>query len=134
MLHFLALLLSLYPTSPDLRGCVRYWQRTLSLEEWRITVQVVHRSVLDEGTLGDIAPDAVRRTAVIRVLREADYDLPRRQARADQRLTIAHEMVHLDRLARRGAGAWTDEGEAADETLHLLRAHRRWRELSVVEP
>jgi hypothetical protein len=133
MLHLLALVLSLHSPSPNLSGCVRYWQRALSLEEWRVTVKVVGRSALDDGTLGDIEPHPSRRTAVIRILGEGDYDLPARQARADQRLTIAHEMVHLDRLVHCDQRTWRDEDLTNQETLALLRAHRRWRELSVFE-
>lgn len=135
MFRLLTLLLSLYAPPPDLQSCVRFWQRELFLDQWTITVQMVNRAQLNDGTLGEIDADPERRTAVIYVVREEDYDLPLRQARADQQLTIAHEMVHLDRLARFPfRNDWQDEPSTVAQTFTLLRKHHRWRELSVAEP
>jgi hypothetical protein len=133
MVRILGLLLSLFSPTPDLDGCVQFWQRELSLQSWRVAVRVVPRAELHDGTVGDIDTDIHTRTATIRVLHEADYNLKRSQARADQQLTVAHEMVHLSRL-NRGDRGWRDEPATNATTYALLRRHGRWRELSVVEP
>lgn len=134
MLRFLALVLSLYSPRPDLNDAVHFWQRELYLEDWKVTVEVVSRAELTDSTLGDIAPDGDTKTAVIRVLRDDEYNLSARQARAEQRLTIAHEMVHLYRYVYSGVDTWRDEAATTAETYARLHFHRRWRELLVAEP
>jgi hypothetical protein len=133
MVRILGLLLSLFSPTPDLDECVQFWQRELALKSWRVAVRVVPRAELHDGTVGDIDTNIHTRTATIRVLHEADYTLKRSQARADQQLTVAHEMVHLSRL-HRGDRAWRDEAATITATHILLRRHGRWRELSVSEP
>ncbi len=118
---------------PDLNRGVRYWQHRLNLDEWQISVKAVSAQELHVGTAGDVEWDPQARTAVIRVLRERDYDLPPRRARADQQLTLAHEMVHLVRFVRMGERGSADEVATCHETGVLLRTYHRWRELSAVE-
>ena len=60
---------------------------------------MVRQNELDCGTLGDIELKLETRTAVLRVLRQADSNVPKWQARSDQRVTIAVEMVHLRKFA-----------------------------------
>ena len=56
MLRFLALVLSLYSPRPDLNDAVRFWQRELYLQDWKVSVEVVSRAELADSTLGDIVP------------------------------------------------------------------------------
>ena len=134
MLRFLVLVLSLYSPRPDLNDAVRFWQRELYLQDWKVSVEVVSRAELADSTLGDIVPDGGTKTAVIRVLRDSEYNVPPRQARSEQRLTIAHEMVHLYRYVYSGVDTWRDEAATTAETYSRLQFHRRWRELLVAEP
>ena len=103
------------------------------LRDWHVTVRVVDRRELEDGTEGGIEADPERKEALILVMAEGDSDLPRRQARADQRLPVAHEMVHLSRL-RAGDAHWQEEATTVARTFELLQKHRRWLELSVAEP
>jgi hypothetical protein len=130
--RFIALVLSWLTAPADLPECVQYWQRALHLEDWTIELRIVPQEDLENGTLGDIEPHFETKSAVLRIRRESDSDLPTRLARADQRLTVAHEMVHLRRFAD-GNPKWGNENTTTAETGELLRKHRRWRELSVVE-
>lgn len=132
MFRVLAVFLSWFSPGADLLGCIQYWQRELHLEDWRIELRIVRQDELENGTLGDIEPLRETRTAILRVRCEADSDLPSRLARADQRLTVAHEMVHLRSFAS-GDPTWGDEHRTTLETGDLLRRHgRRW-ELRAVE-
>jgi len=133
MLRLVAFLLALYAPRPDFQAVVHYWQHELALEDWNVSVQLVSATDLDDKTLGDIAPNLETKSAVIRILREQDYHLPIRSARADQRLTVAHEMVHLKRFVYPEPVSWTDEGATDRETFEVLQQHSRWRELSVLE-
>lgn len=133
MLRIFGLLITMLSPGPDLDRCVRFWQRELSLHAWNVVVRVVGRAELTDGTVGDIDADVKTRTATIRVLRENDYDLRRPLARADQLLTVAHEMVHLSRL-HSGDMRWREEDGTIEATNLLLRRHGRWRELLVAEP
>lgn len=133
MLHVFFVLASFIAPAPRLDDRVEYWKRVLHLDQWRIAVRVVKRQELADGTEADIETDVGSRTAVIRVLREEDSDLPKRLARADQQVTIAHEMVHLSKLVHLGEPYWQDESATNAETDALLRHHHCWRELLVVE-
>jgi hypothetical protein len=92
----------------------------------------VRGSELDANTVGDIVIFPERKSATVRILREQDSDLAPRQARADQELTLMHEMVHLHRMAV-GDARWQDEGTTNQEVLRILRANHRRRELSAME-
>jgi hypothetical protein len=87
---------------------------------------------LTDGTSGDIDTDITNKTALIRIMHDQDSDLSGRLARADQLITIAHEMVHLSKL-RSGQADWQDESATNMETDALLRKHHRWLEMCAVE-
>lgn len=135
MIKFLMLVASLFHYIParNLHENVHYWQRMLNLQSWQVSVERVRAMELDRETLGDIDVCLERKTARIRLLREQDYDLPLWRARADQMLTLAHEMVHLKRLVAARGERWDDERTTNDETLTLLRRLHRWPELMAVE-
>jgi hypothetical protein len=132
MLRVLALALSLYSPRPDFDDSVLLWQHELGLLRWNVRVEVVGRAELEDGTLGDVDADARTHIAVIRILRENDYRVGRRAARADQKLTIAHEMMHLRRLES-GDPDWQEENGTVALTFSALQVRGRWRELLVAE-
>jgi hypothetical protein len=132
VLRFFLVLASYLSPLGDLPRCVEYWQRELGLEDWKITLQIVRQQDLQSGTLGDIEPDIQTKTAVMRILRESESDLRGRLARAEQRNTIAHEMVHLRNFAK-GDPNWRTEGSTNSQTAHLIIKHRRWFEMLALE-
>jgi hypothetical protein len=72
------------------------WCRRLNLAEWRISVNMTHRSDLKPKTLGGIRWDKGKKSAVIWVLDPSDYRLPFPEMLNDMELTIVHELVHLE--------------------------------------
>ena len=71
------------------------WRRSLNLAEWRISVNLTHRSDLKPKTLGGIRWDKSKKSAVIWVLDPSDYRLPFPEMLNDMELTV-HELVHLE--------------------------------------
>lgn len=133
MLHILSLVVALFHFSgTQIDRDLKYWQKKLGLQEWQVGVVQVRGSELDANTVGDIVVFPESKSALVRILREQDSDLPPRQARADQELTLMHEMVHLHRKAV-GDATWQDEGTTNQEVFRLLRANHRRRELSAIE-
>lgn len=72
------------------------WQKRLNLDDWKISVLVVHPTDLKPRTLGNIHWDSERKTAVIRVLDPADYKLKARAMLDDMEFTVVHELIHLE--------------------------------------
>ncbi len=72
------------------------WQERLKLEEWQISVVMVHQSDLPPKTMGGIRWDKGKKSAVVWVLNPSDYRLPYREMLDDMELTVVHELVHLD--------------------------------------
>jgi hypothetical protein len=127
-----ALLLALSWPDAGLDAGVSFWQRELGLEEWAIVVRVVSDRELGGRIEGDIDIDAAAKRAVIRVMRLEDSDLPRWRARAAQRYTIAHELMHLH-LHAKGDPDRSNE-KVVDATLvKLMRMKGRWHELMGIE-
>jgi hypothetical protein len=71
------------------------WQKRLHLEDWKVEVRIVRIWDLEQGTLGHIDWSAAHKTAVIKVLNPADYELPKDKVPTDMELSIVHELVHL---------------------------------------
>ena len=90
----------------------------LNLQEWQISVELARAGQLDSGTVGDIDIAFRQKTATIRILDERDSDLPRYLTRADQQLTLEHELVHLKR--RLAAEPWRNEAATVAETNALV--------------
>lgn len=130
--RFIILLLSLLRPTPDLDSCIAFWRRELNLQDWTITTRIVNQRDLDNGTLGDVEPDRSTKAAVIRVMDENESDLTGRLARADQRYTVVHEMVHLRRFAS-GDPNWRNEGTTNTEANRVIRKHHRWLEWLAIE-
>jgi len=78
-----------------LRQRLVVWQERLKLQDWTISLVMSHPSDLRRGTLGNVHWDADRKTAVIRVLDAADYQMPFRATVKDMEFTIVHELTHL---------------------------------------
>ncbi len=82
-------------TDEQAQDWLKLWQKRLRLEDWKIGVKIVRIWELEHGTLGHIDWSSTHRTAVIKVLNPADYELPADQIPADMELSIVHELVHL---------------------------------------
>lgn len=132
MLHFItAVVMFLHCPVPDFRANLGYWKRALQLQDWRVSVMLVPAAELDSNAVGEMDIAARDKMATIRILREQDSDLPRRLARADQQLTLVHELVHLKRMV--DGDAWHNEAETVAQTTALVRSHHRWREAAAIE-
>jgi hypothetical protein len=67
-----------------------YWQRRLNLQEWNISIVIARASELKPRTLGNIHWDTPKKTAVIRVLDPADYELAPAAMFEDMEFTVVH--------------------------------------------
>ena len=109
---------------------VWYWQRRLNLQEWTISVVVARASDLKPKTLGNIHWDSVKKTAVLRVLDPADYDLPSPEMFDDLEFTVVHELIHLElapvlsRFERDEANRREEEHAVNQMTEALLKLQR----------
>lgn len=102
------------------------WQGRLNLANWKISLLVSHASDLKPKTMGNVHWDSQKRTAIIRVLDPADYQLACRDALADMEMTVVHELVHLElsSLPRSQASRHEEElavNRIADALLRLDR-------------
>ena len=132
MLRFIAAIVTfVHSPVPDFKANLAYWQRVLNLQDWQVSVQVVAIGELDYDTVGDIDIQACNKTATIRILREQDSDLSRRLARADQQLTLVHELVHLRRMV--DGEDWHNEAATVAQTTALVSLHHRRREAAALE-
>ena len=73
-----------------------YWQKRLNLQDWNISVIIVRTTDLKPKTLGNIHWDSEKKTAVIRVLDPADYQMAPREMYDDMEFTVVHELIHLE--------------------------------------
>jgi len=82
-------------TDAQVHDWLHVWQKRLKLEDWKIDVRIVRVWDLEHGTLGHIDWSVPHKTAVIKVLSPADYELPQDKIPADIELSVVHELVHL---------------------------------------
>ena len=82
-------------TNEQVHGWLQVWQKRLRLEDWKIEVKIVRVWELEQGTLGHIDWSIPHKTATIKVLSPADYELPKDRIPADIELSVVHELVHL---------------------------------------
>src|SRR5260370_18575420 len=73
-----------------------YWQRRLNLQDWDISIVIARATELKPRTLGNIHWDTNKKTAIIRVLDPADYELPPAAMFEDMEFTVVHELIHLE--------------------------------------
>jgi hypothetical protein len=71
------------------------WQSRLKLDDWKIEARFVRSADLRPNTLGNVKWDRDKKTATIRILDPADYDLPAARIPSDVENTIVHELVHI---------------------------------------
>jgi hypothetical protein len=105
------------------------WQERLQLQEWKITLVVSHKEDLRPGTLGNIHWDLENKTAKLRVLDPAEYEVPFQKALDDMEFTVVHELIHLEFASMpRTDASRADEEHAvnrmADALLQLERQER----------
>ena len=72
------------------------WQKRLNLQDWDLAVVAARASELKPKTVGNIHWDREKKTAVIRVLDPADYNLPFDEMLRDIEFTVVHELIHLE--------------------------------------
>jgi hypothetical protein len=72
------------------------WQNRLNLKDWKISLLIVRTTELKPKTLGNIHWDGEKKTAIIRVLDPADYNLPMKAMLDDMEFTVVHELIHLE--------------------------------------
>ena len=82
-------------TTEKVHDWLHVWQKRLRLEDWKIDVKIVRVWELEQGTLGHIDWSIPHKTATIKVLNPADYELPKDKIPADIELSVVHELVHL---------------------------------------
>ena len=75
------------------------WKKRLSLQDWVISTVIVRSSDLKPNTLGNLKWNSETKTAIIRVLSPADYDIAPSEIPADIEYTVVHELVHLQLAA-----------------------------------
>jgi len=107
-----------------------YWQKRLNLEDWNVSVSVVRAADLKPKTLGNIHWDLEKKTAAIRVLDPADYELPFRDMLDDMEFTVVHELIHLElapvlnQFSRNEASRRDEEHAVNHMTEALLKLQR----------
>jgi hypothetical protein len=116
----------------DANACVAYWQQELGLDGWIVITKVVPDEELGGSRLGEIEIYEPAKTAVIHVMRVEDSDLSRRLARAEQRFTILHELMHLRFYVDHNPD-WRDEKLIDTAAVALMRRKGRRNELAAVE-
>ena len=82
-------------TQAQVEEWTRSWQKRLDLGEWSITTLIVRSTDLKPDTLGNLKWNTSNRTAVVKVLNPADYELPAAEIATDIEYTILHELIHL---------------------------------------
>jgi hypothetical protein len=132
MLRVLLLAVSWLSPGGGLEACVSFWQRELGLQEWTIAVHVVSDRELGGRIEGCIDINAAAKKATIRVVRLEDSDLPRWRARAVQRYTVAHELMHLH-LHAKGDPDRSNEKVVDTALVRIMRSKGRWYELLGIE-
>jgi len=112
------------------QGRLAVWQKRLNLQEWGVSVVVARAGDLKPKTVGHIHWDREKKTAVIRVLDPADYNLPFDQMLQDIEFTIVHELIHLEiapvfnDLQRTDANRMEEEHAVNHMTDALLKLDR----------
>jgi len=82
-----------------IREKLPFWQKRLALQDWKVSVFMVHPADLRQRTLGNIHWDPDKKTAVIHVMDAADYQTSFRDAVNDMEFTVVHELIHLEMVS-----------------------------------
>lgn len=78
---------------------ISHWKRRLNLQQWNVSVAMVTRADLKQGTLGGIRWDKRRKAAVMSVMAPSEYKMSRCEMLKDMEFTVVHELVHLQLAA-----------------------------------
>ncbi len=104
------------------------WQQRLKLDDWKISIMMVHPGDLKPNTLGNISWYESEKFAVIRVLDASDYQVGCRDMLDDMEFTVVHELIHLQLLSLpRSEASRKDEEVAVNHitnALLLLERHK----------
>jgi hypothetical protein len=103
------------------------WQSRLRLDDWKISIVMTNGSLLRPNTLGNVRWDADEKSAVIRVLDAADYQVGCREMLEDMEFTVVHELLHLElsTLPRSEASRRDEEFAVNHIATALLSLDRR---------
>ncbi|HLJ44838.1 MAG TPA: hypothetical protein VKU01_02445 [Bryobacteraceae bacterium] len=109
----------------------KHWQKRLDLSEWTITTLIVRVGDLRPETVGNLKWNSNEKTAVIKVLNPADYNLSPADVATDIEYTIVHELIHLELsvLPHDGTSKLTEERvvNRISEALFQLDKGGRYR-------
>ena len=72
------------------------WQKRLHLEQWNVSVVMVRKTEMKQGTMGKIRWDKGKKVATIWTLDAADYAMTTDEMLKDLEFTIVHELIHLE--------------------------------------
>lgn len=82
-------------TPRNAKRALAYWQKTLRLQDWDITVRIVRRDEMpNSGAAGAAAWDTYR-TATIYLVNPTDFEEDWSERMRDMEDTLVHEMLHL---------------------------------------
>ena len=97
------------------------WQQRLHLQDWKVTVLIVHPTELRPHTMGNIHWEKDKKTAVIRVLDASDYRAPFQATLNDMEFTVVHELIHLELVdLPRSEATHSDEENAINRLATAL--------------
>lgn len=118
-----------YKDQIELDEALEFWQRTLRIQDWTITAEIVRdRDLGSSGRGGEIWIKEKRKAAKIRLLDPIDYS-PTCWEAQDMEYFLVHECVHVLTNAIRRDGdaedAGLEEEQAVDAIAHALVSLRR---------
>jgi len=94
-----------------------YWQHRMALDNWDVHILLSRPDDLRPGTLGNVHWNREKKSATIRVMDASGYhtDLP--AMLKDMRVTVVHELVHLELASLPVADADRSNQEVAIDQL-----------------
>jgi hypothetical protein len=112
---------------PNLLKLAAKWRDRLGLNQWAIKIDYcAPKEMQNEGAVGEVNWDAVRRTAIIRVLEPGHIDDKQFATVRDIENTVVHEMVHcvIGPIIKNKADYIRKENVVDDLTNALVKADR----------
>ena len=94
-----------------------YWQHRMALDGWDIHILLSRPEDLRPGTLGNIHWDREKKSATIRVMDAVGYHADSVAMLKDMRVTVVHELVHLELASLPVADADRSNQESAIDRL-----------------
>ena len=98
------------------------WQQRLNLQHWNVSIVMVRRAELKQGTLAGIRWDKGKKAAVMSVMAASEYRAPACDILKDMEFTVVHELLHLQlaSLPRSQASRSAEEHAVNNITRALL--------------